>query len=198
MIRLAALAFAAVIAASAASAQSPAATLRGEITAVSGDTLTMKTREGGAASVRLGAKTRLIAVVKGSDADLKPNAFIGVAAVPEGDGLMALEVHVFPEALRGTGEGSRPFDLAPGSSMTNGALSVRLTGVDGDRLTIAYHGGQQTIRLPKNTPIVTFAPADRADLKPGAGVIARGPKGADGVIDAANVIVGRDGVVPPM
>ena len=179
-------------------APAAAATLRGEIAAVAGDALTVKTREGEVVPVHLGPKARLIAVVRASEADLKPNAFIEVAAVPEGDGLLALEVHVFPEAMRGTGEGFHAFDLAPGSSMTNGALAVRLAGVDGDRLTVSYNGGQQTIRLPKSTPIVTFADADRADMKAGAGVVVRADKAADGAYDAAAVLVGRDGVVPPM
>jgi hypothetical protein len=148
--------------------------------------------------VRLSPKTRIVAVVPASIADLKPDSFIGVAAVPEGDGLKALEVHIFPEAMRGTGEGFRPFDLAPGSSMTNGALQTQVGGVDGDRLTVTYKGGSQTLRLPKDAPIVAFAPGERADLKPGVAAIARGAKGPDGAIDAAAVIVGRDGVTPPM
>jgi hypothetical protein len=182
----------------AAYAQTPVATLRGAIASVTGDALTMTSRSGETVTVRLSPKTRLVAVVPASVADLKPDSFIGVAAVPDGDGLKALEVHIFPEAMRGTGEGFRPFDLAPGSTMTNGALQARVGGVDGDRLTVTYKGGSQTVRLPKDTPIVAFAPGDRADLKPGAAAIARGPKGSDGAIDAAAVLVGRDGLTPPM
>ena len=182
----------------AASAQTPAPTLRGVVAAVSGDALTVTSRAGGSVSVRLGPKTRIVAVVAATPADPKANAFIGVAAVPEGDGLKALEVHIFPEAMRGTGEGFRPFDLAPGSSMTNGALDARVSGVDGDRLTVTYKGGSQQIRLPAEAPIVAFSPGDRGDIKPGVAAIVRGSTGADGVIDAAAVIVGRNGVVPPM
>jgi hypothetical protein len=182
----------------AAYAQTPVTTLRGAIASVTGDAVTMTSRSGETVTVRLSPETRLVAVVAASAADLKPDSFIGVAAVPEGDGLKALEVHVFPEAMRGTGEGFRPFDLAPGSTMTNGALQARVGGVDGDRLTVTYKGGSQTVRLPKETPIVAFAPGERADLKPGAAAIARGPKGPDSAIDAAALLVGRDGLTPPM
>jgi hypothetical protein len=185
--------------AAAASAQTPVAIVRGTIAAVAGDALTMKSRAGETVAVRLSPKTRVVLVVPASAADLKPNAFIGVAAVPDKDGgQKALEVHIFPEAMRGTGEGFRPFDLAPDSTMTNGALSLRVGGVDGDKLTVTYKGGEQTIRLPADAPIVAFAPGDRAELKPGAAAIARGVKAADGQIDAAAVLVGKNGLVPPM
>ena len=197
MLRIVGLAFGCALAA-AASAQTPAPTVRGVVAAVSGDALTVTARTGGNVAVRLGPKTRFVAVVAATTADLTQNAFIGVAAVPEGNGLKALEVHIFPEAMRGTGEGFRPFDLAPRSSMTNGAINTHVAGVDGDRLTVTYKGGSQEIRLPADAPIVAFAPADRSDIKPGVAAIVRGAAGADGVIDAAAVIVGRNGVVPPM
>jgi hypothetical protein len=191
----------AALSCAAAWAQSPLAVLRGTIAAVAvdGGGLTFKTRGGESAHVALGPKTVYVDVVKASAADLKPNAFIGVAAVPDpGGGLKALEVHIFPEAMRGTGEGFRPFDLAPHSSMTNGALNVKVGGVAGDTLTVAYKGGSQTIRLPADAPIVAFAPGDKADVKPGAAAIVRGVKAADGAVTAAFVLVGKDGVVPPM
>ncbi len=183
----------------AALAQTPAPSLRGTIVAVTGDALTFKTRAGESFNVQLSAKTRIIAVVPASRADLKPEAFIGVAAVPdEGGGQKALEVHVFTEAMRGTGEGFRPFDLAPHSTMTNGALHMQVAGVDGDKLTITYRGGEQTIKLPADAPIVGVTPGDKADLKAGAAAIVRGAKVADGAVAAALVIVGKDGLVPPM
>jgi hypothetical protein len=184
---------------SAAWAQTSPTVLRGTIAAVSDDGLTFKTRAGQSVKVELSAKTQFVEIVKAAAADLKPDAFIGVAAVPDaGGGLKALEVHIFPEALRGAGEGTRPFDLAPRSSMTNGALHARVGGVAGDTLTVTYKGGSQTIRLPADTPIVAFAPGDKAELKPGAAAIVRGAKAADGVVAAAAVLVGKDGLVPPM
>ncbi len=164
-----------------------------------GVSLTVRTRAGDETTVHLGDKTAVTLILPAALADVKPGAFIGVAALPGADGqLKAMEVHVFPEAMRGTGEGHRPFDLAPGSTMTNGAVSVRVDGNDGANLTVTYNGGQQVIAIDPKTPIVTFAPGARADLKPGAAVIARGPKEADGSIDATRILVGKDGLVPPL
>src|SRR5271163_350152 len=184
--------------ASAAFSQTPSVTLRGTIETVSADggALTMKTHAGEAATVRVKPDLPIALVVPATLADVKQGSFIGVAAVPAGDGsLKALEVHIFPEALRGTGEGYRPFDLAPGSSMTNGNLSARVDGVDGPTLTVNYHGGQQTIRVDAKTPIVGFEPGSRADLKPGAALIVRGSRAEGGTVEAVRVIVGKDGLV---
>jgi hypothetical protein len=110
----------------------------------------------------------------------------------------AMEVHIFPEAMRGTGEGFRPFDLALGSTMTNGNIDARVDATSGPKLTVTYKGGQQTIVVDPKTPIVALEPGAQTDLKPGAAIIARGPKQEDGSIDAAFVLVGKDGLVPPM
>jgi hypothetical protein len=186
-------------AATLAFAQSPPATkARGAIAAISGDVLTVAARDGAKHEVRLGAKTRIVLAMRASREDLKPNSFIGVTSAPEGDGMKALEIHVFPEALRGIGEGTRAYDLAPGSTMTNGAVSTRVGALDGGTLTVTYAGGSQTISLPADTPIVAIAPGARDDVKLGAGIVATGPKGADGAIDAAFIVVGKDGVTPPM
>src|SRR5208283_1309592 len=104
----------------------------------------------------------------------------------------------FPEAMRGMGEGHRPFDLAPGSTMTNGAVAARVDSVDGVNLTVTYNGGRQVIAVDPNTPIVAFAPGARADLKAGAALIARGVKEGDGSLDAARILIGKDGLVPPL
>jgi hypothetical protein len=116
----------------------------------------------------------------------------------EGGKLKAMEVHIFPEAMRGTGEGYRPFDLAPKSSMTNGNISARVDAATGPKLTVTYKGGEQTILIDPKTPIVALAPGAKTELKPGANIIARGPKQADGSIDAVFVLIGKDGLVPPM
>jgi len=164
-----------------------------------GSTLNVRTRSGEDQTVQLSSKTRFVLVVPASLADVKPGSFVGVAAVPgEGSELKAMEVHIFPEAMRGTGEGFRPFDLAPKSSMTNGAISARVDATTGPKLTVTYKGGEQTIVVDPKTPIVAMEPGAKADLKPGAAIIARGPKQADGSINAAFVVVGKDGLVPPM
>jgi len=170
-----------------------------ETMSADGASLVVRTRAGEAGKVRLTPKTLLVLVVPAALADVKPGAFIGVAALPGDNGeLKAMEVHIFPEAMRGTGEGFRPFDLAPGSSMTNGNIQARVDAASGPKLTVTYKGGEQTIVVDPKTPIVTFAPAAQADLKPGAAIIVRGPRQEDGAIDATVLQVGKDGLVPPM
>ncbi len=176
-------------------------TLRGKLDSVSpdGQTLVVTSRTGETAKVHIGDQARVTRVGPASLAQVKLGDFVGVAAAPNASGeLHALELHIFPESMRGVGAGTRPFDLAPGSSMTNGAISVRVESADGPKLTVAYNGGSQDIVIDKTTPIVAFARGARADLKPGASVIARGEKGADGTIEASSVLVGLDGLVPPM
>jgi hypothetical protein len=170
-----------------------------ETVAADGASLGVRTRAGEERTVRLGAKTRFVLVVPATLADVKPSTFIGVAAMPGANGEQkAMEVHIFPEAMRGTGEGFRPFDLAPGSTMTNGNIDARVDATSGPKLTVTYKGGQQTIVVDPKTPIVALEPGAQTDLKPGAAIIARGPKQEDGSIDAAFVLVGKDGLVPPM
>jgi hypothetical protein len=177
------------------------ASARATIQTVSADgtALNVRTRAGEDRTIHLNPKTRFALVIPATLADVKPGSFIGVAALPgEGNELKAMEVHIFPEAMRGTGEGFRPFDLAPKSSMTNGNISARVDATTGPKLTVTYKGGEQTIVVDPKTPIVALAPGAQTDLKPGAAIIARGPKQGDGSIDAAFVLVGKDGLVPPM
>jgi hypothetical protein len=179
----------------------PVASARATIQTVSADgaSLKVRTRAGEDRTIHLNPKTRLALVVPATLADVKPGSFIGVAALPgDGSELKAMEVHIFHEAMRGTGEGFRPFDLAPKSSMTNGNISARVDATTGPKLTVTYKGGEQTIIVDPKTPIVALAPGAPTDLKPGAAIIARGPKQEDGSIDAAFVLVGKDGLVPPM
>jgi hypothetical protein len=197
-----ALATAFVFAVAPALAQSPpVATARATIQTISADgsSLNVHTRAGEDQTIHLNAKTRFVLVVPAALTDVKPGSFIGVAALPgEGNELKAMEVHIFPESMRGTGEGFRPFDLAPKSSMTNGNISARVDATTGPKLTVTYKGGEQTIIVDPKTPIVGFEPAAQTDLKPGAAIIARGPKQADGSIEAAFLLFGKDGLVPPM
>ena len=179
----------------------PVASARATIQTVSADStaLNVRTRAGEDRTIHLNPKARFALVIPATLADVKPGSFIGVAALPgEGNELKAMEVHIFPEAMRGTGEGFRPFDLAPKSSMTNGNISARVDATTGPKLTVTYKGGEQTIVVDPKTPIVALAPGAQTDLKPGAAIIARGPKQGDGSIDAAFVLVGKDGLVPPM
>jgi hypothetical protein len=179
----------------------PPASVRATVESVAADgaSLSVRTRGGDERTILLMPKTRFVLVAPASLTDVKPGAFVGVAAAPgEGGQLKATEVHIFPESMRGTGEGSRPFDLGPGSTMTNGTVSARVDAVNGPALTVTYKGGEQTIVIDPKTPIVTFEPGATTDVKPGAAIIARGPRQADGSVEAAFFLVGKDGLVPPM
>jgi hypothetical protein len=116
---------------------------------------------------------------------------------PDG-GEDAIEVHVFPEEMRGTGEGSRPFDLRPNSTMTNATVAESVAGNDGRTLLIKYKDGEKKVVVSSDTPVVTYVPADKSDLKAGAKVIAAMKKLADGSFETNRVSVGRDGLTPPM
>ena len=129
---------------------------------------------------------------------IKPGSFIGTAAVTQADGTMkALEIQVFPESMRGAGEGHRPYDLGPDSSMTNGTVG-NLKVADGRTLTLTYKGGAQTIYVPENAPVITYEKASRSDLTAGAHVIVTVVRNPDDSLTATRIGVGKDGLVPPM
>jgi hypothetical protein len=129
---------------------------------------------------------------------IKPGSFIGTAAVTQPDGtLKALEIQVFPESMRGVGEGHRPWDLGAGSTMTNGTVGD-LKVSNGRLLTLTYKGGEQKVFVPENAPIITYEPGTKAALKQGAHVIVTATHNADETLTATRVGVGKDGLVPPM
>ena len=189
----------AFVAAATAMAQSPPTRLRGSIAANDGKTVTIATREGTQVPVKLADNWGVMLVSPISMADIKENSFVGIASMKGPDGtLNALEVLVFPEAARGTGEGHYPWDLQPESMMTNATVATVATAPDGQTLTLKYKDGTQTIKVKPGTPIVTFAPGDKADAKVGAKVFLGATKGADGSFTAARLLVGKDGLTPPM
>jgi hypothetical protein len=173
--------------------------VRGSIVGLDGAALTVKTRQGNDLTIKLADKVNILGVVKASISDIKPGVFIGTAAVPKGgSAARALEVVIFPEALRGVGEGDSPWDLEPGSTMTNGTIAAAVEGMSGPTITVAYKGGERKITVGPTTPVVAFASADKSDLKPGAGVFTSARKQEDGSWTAGFVAVGKDGVIPPM
>lgn len=193
-------AFASAAAAQSTAPQKEPVRIRGVISSVADRTLVIKTREGTDATVKLDEKVSVSTVLKSSLADIKTNTFVGVAAMPLADGMMkALEVHIFPEAMRGVGEGSRPWDLAPGSTMTNGAVSGAASAANGDVLTLTYKDGEKKVVVPPDAPIVSYAAAAMSDVTPGVGiVIVRAEPLPDGAFSATRITVGRNGVNPPM
>ena len=174
--------------------------LRGAIVSFDGSTLTVKTREGPDAAVELKPAFKVAGIAKASVNDIKPGDFVGIASLPTaGGGAGAVEVLVFPPSMKGTGEGSYPWDLKPKSTMTNATVTNAVKDVKGRTLDLSYSGGKEkTISIPDGVPIVTFGPATKADLKPGATVFVPAQRGAGGALSAGFVAVGNHGVNPPM
>jgi hypothetical protein len=187
--------------ASAAWAQAPAPVrIRGTIISVDGATLMIKSREGADMKVKMTDNVVVVGIAKSSLADIKPNSYIGVSAMPEPDGTQkALAIHIFPEAQRGTGEGFRAWDLRPNSTMTNATVAETVAGTDGQNIMVKYKDGEKKVVVPTGTPIVAFVTGDKAELKAGAKVIIFGAnKKDDGSLEAGRVGVGLDGITPPM
>jgi hypothetical protein len=182
-----------------ASAQQPPR-VRGTIEKVDGNTLTVKSRDGASVTVVLKDGAAVRGVEKAQLADIKQNSFVGITAMPQPDGTQkAVEVHIFPESLRGAGEGHRPWDLLPNSTMTNANVEQLVTAVDGPMLTMKYKDGEKKISVPNNAVIVQFVAGDKSDLKPGAKIfVAAGTKLPNGDIEAPAINVGKDGLTPPM
>jgi hypothetical protein len=191
----------AAVGVSSASAQQPQPQpirVRGTIEAVDGPMLTIKTREGQDVKAKLADKAMIVAVVKATYADIKQGSFIGVTGMPQTDGSQkCMEIHIFPEAMRGTGEGHRPWDLQPKSTMTNATVD-QVTAVGDHEIMLKYKDGEKKIAVGSDCPIVTYAPGDKAELKPGAKIFINGAtKEADGTLSVPRINVGRD-AAPPM
>jgi len=173
--------------------------VRGVVESLSGDTLKVKSRDGKDVMIMLKSGWSVNGIVKADVSDIKPGDFVGIASMPTDSGVNgALEVLIFPAAMKGTGEGDYGWDLKPKSSMTNATVASAVTSVNGPTLTLTYKGGEKKISIPPGTPVVTIAPATKADIKAGAGVIINGTTGSDNMVEADRVVVGINGVVPPM
>jgi Domain of unknown function (DUF5666) len=175
------------------------ARVRGSVERFDGNTLYVKARDGADLKIALADKPVFTAIVKASLADVKPGTYVGATAMPGPEGgLRAVEVHIFPEAMRGTGEGHYPWDLQPESMMTNATVATVASASDGQTLKLDYKDGTQTIHVKPGTPVVTFAPGQQSDAKPGAKVFIGAMKAADGTLTAQRLNVGKDGMTPPM
>ena len=190
-----------VIAAVSAAAFAQAPTrIRGTIEQVEGNTLTIKARSGEVVKVKVPDNVVVTGITKASVADIANGKFIGTTTVGQRDGaLVAEEIHIFPESMRGTGEGHRDWDLRPQSKMTNANVADIKSMGDGRVMTIQYKGGEQKILVTPRTVVVNFEPSSRAELKPGAPVfINAAERQADGSYTAPRVNVGLHGQIPPM
>jgi Domain of unknown function (DUF5666) len=171
---------------------------RATIDSVASDSLSVTASTGQQLALEFASDTVIVAVVPMKLEDIRTGAYIGAAAMPQPDGTQrALEVHVFPENMRGTAEGHGSFDLKPRSTMTNGTVGA-VTGSVGRTFTVTYQDGAKTIVVPPDTPVVTFEPGSAALLVPGAHVIVTGIEASDGSLSATRILVGKNGLVPPM
>jgi len=172
---------------------------RGTIVGLDGRTLTVATREGPQVTILLDEKYTVGAVRNVDLSAIVPGTFVGIAASPmPGGGWKAIEVLLFPESARGSGEGHYPWDLTPDSSMTNATVTAVVTRTDGHMASLKYKDGSVDILIPDGIPLVTFTAADRSDVKPGAFVLLGATKQADGTLTATRLTVEKDGVKPPM
>ena len=181
------------------SAQDAPVRVRGTIERVEGDIYIVKARGGVEVKVKLPDNVMVVALTKATLADIKQGSYVGVSGMPQPDGSQkALEVHIFPEAMRGAGEGHRPWDLQPSSTMTNGAVEQTSASADGQVLMLKYKDGEKKIIVSPSTPIVIYVPGDKGELKPGTPIfISAATKQPDGTLTTPRVNVGR-GVAPPM
>ena len=173
--------------------------VRGTVAAVDGSKVMVKTNDGKDVSLVLGDGWKIAGVTKASMADIKQGTFIGTANMVGTDGAKALEVVVFPDSMRGTGEGDYGWDLKPHSQMTNATVSSQVQSVDGPTVALTYKGGEKKVKIAPNTPIVMIGSGTAADVKPGATVFISAPPGASAdTLDKGFIAVGQDGAVPPM
>lgn len=181
-----------------ASAQSPTTRIRGEVEKAEGDTLMIKTVDGASAKVSLASGYAVGGVVKATTADIKKGGFIGVGARPQPDGsLLAVQVFIFPEAMRGTGEGHRPWGVLPDSTMTNATVSETVSRVDGANVVLTYPGGEQKVAITPDANIIMAAPAQPSELVAGAQVAMTATKQADGSFSANRVTIAKSGAQLP-
>ena len=177
----------------------PPVRVRGTIESVDGDIFIVKSRDGAELKVGLADKALIVAIIKASLSDIKPNSFVGVTGMPQPDGSQrAVEVHIFPEAMRGTGEGHYAWDLRPQSTMTNGNVEQTVASTEGQTLIIKFKDGEKKIVVPPDTPIVGYMPGDKSELKAGVKIfIAAAKKQPDGTLQAPRINYGKE-APPPM
>jgi len=173
--------------------------VRGSVVSLEGTKLVVHAKDGKDVTVNLAENFAALAVVKSSMADIKEGTFIGTATVTQPDSsLKSLEVVVFPDKMRGTGEGHYPWDLGSNSMMTNATVSNAVKGIEGQTITVTYKGGEKKIDVPANVPVVTIVPSTKEEIKPGAIVFVPTMRQTDGSLNGGAILFGKDGVIPPM
>lgn len=176
----------------------PTVRVRGIIEGVEGTMVTVKARDGSSVPIKLRDNWAVSGIKKASLEDIKPGMFIGTAAAARGgDALQALEVLIFPPGVK-SNEGHSAWDLLPESTMTNATVASTIADVRGPVLLLTYPGGEKKVAVTPDTPIVTIAPAEKSDVKPGAPVFIPAQRAADGTLSTMRIVVGNNGVAPPM
>lgn len=179
--------------------QPPASRVRGMIESINGDLLIVKKTDGHNVTMKMTPNANVTGVEKIALSDIQPGAYIGVTSVADAQGNQkATEVHLFPDSLRGAGEGTRPWDTAPNSSMTNGGLDKMVESNDGQTLAVKYRGGEKQVVVTSETVVVKLVPGKRSDLREGAHIIAATARTSDGILETSRISVGLDGLTPPM
>src|SRR5436305_10001462 len=171
--------------------------IRGTIERIEGPVYVVKSRDGAELKLTVTDNPLYVAIVPATMADVKPGMFVGSAGMMQADGTQkAIEVHIFPESMRGTGEGHYDWDLKPQTKMTNGNVEQAVTGVDGPVLSIKYKDGEQKLVVTAETVVVTYVPGNKDEVKPGTKVFVAAKKQPDGTFQAPRITYGRNGAGP--
>ena len=174
--------------------------IRGTIERVEGPVYVVKNRDGAELKLTVTDNPLFVAIVKSTMADIKPGMFVGSTGMSLPDGSQkAIEVHIFPESMRGTGEGHYDWDLKPQTKMTNANVEQTVAGVDGQMLSVKYKDGEKKLLVTPETAVVTYVAGNKDDLKPGTKIfVAAAKKQSDGTLQTPRITYGKDGLVPPM
>jgi hypothetical protein len=196
---LAALSFALICVALPVSAQETVR-VRGTIERIEGPVYVVKSRDGTEVKLTVTDNPLFVAIVKATMADIKPGMFVGSTGMTQPDGSQkAIEVHIFPESMRGTGEGHYDWDLKPNTKMTNANVEQTVAGTDGPVLTVKYKDGEKKLLVTPETAVVSYVNGSKDDLKPGIKVfIGAAKKQPDGTAQTPRITYGKDGLTPPM
>jgi hypothetical protein len=194
---LAALSFALLGIALPASAQETVR-IRGTIERIEGPVYVVKNRDGAEVKLTVTDNPLFVAIAPSTMADIKPGMFVGSAGMMQPDGTQkAIEVHIFPESMRGTGEGHYDWDLKPQSKMTNGNVEQSVAAVDGPVLSVKYKDGEKKLVVTPETVVVSYVPGNKDDLKPGTKIfVAAAKKQPDGTLQTPRITYGRNGAGP--
>lgn len=201
-VSLAAAAMAALVALPALAQNQPAnppVRVRGTVESLNGNTLAVKSRDGRPLTITLAPDYKVAALVKRSLSDIKPGDYVASTGVGGVDGkLHAVEVRILPEAMRGRGEGQHPWDLSPGSLMTNATVTGTAKATHGEVLTVTYNGKTSDYIVGPHCPVLALGTGDSSLLKPGATVFVIAQKQPDGTLASARLYAEKNGIKPPM